>query len=154
MHSLNALNWLKISELYHNRNACKEHKNYDALACLPWDSIIILTLTAPNLTKSNKQAYLLAHAHSVFDNASTKYIYRAQKSRWLSWHAAGDVLHLVCGRSGDQARVANLFFVTVMRKYEQNVKFTFLHRIKLKLLIWNDFWKMNWFYALLLRKRN
>ena len=38
-----------------------------------------------------------------------------------------------------------------MRKY---VKITFLQGIKLKLLIWNDFWKMNWFYALLSRKRN
>ena len=46
-------------------------------------------------------------------------------------------------------RGANLFSVTVMRKYVQNVKFTFLHGIKLKLLIWNYIWKMNWFYALL-----
>ena len=29
--------------------------------------------------------------------------------------------------------------VTVLRKYEQNVKFTLLHGIKLRLLIWNDF---------------
>ena len=34
-----------------------------------------------------------------------------------------------------QGRGANLFSVTVMRKYEQNVKFTFLHGIKLKLIL-------------------
>ena len=45
------------------------------------DIFTLITLTTPYLTKSNKQAFLLAHARSVFDdviNQTVKHIYWAQ----------------------------------------------------------------------------
>ena len=46
-----------------------------------------LTLTLPNLTKSIKRAFLLAHARSVFDDFINQ-IHILQMSSWHSWSAA------------------------------------------------------------------